>query len=54
MPISSDDRRHPQLLSMLGLAVSERATAEGLAACCNMPVPDATITVTEFHPYGFS
>ena len=39
-----------KLLSMLGLASQRTRTAEGLAGVLQHAVPDATITVTEFHP----
>jgi type VI secretion system protein ImpH len=39
-----------QLLSMLGLASQRTRTAEGLAAILRHAVPDARITVIEFHP----
>ena len=39
-----------KLLSMLGLAGQRTRTAEGLAGVLQHAVPDATITVTEFHP----
>jgi type VI secretion system protein ImpH len=43
----ADKRR---LLSMLGLAMQKTRTAEGLAGVLRHAVPDATITVEEFHP----
>jgi type VI secretion system protein ImpH len=43
----ADKRR---LLSMLGLAMQRTRTAEGLAGVLRHAVPDATITVDEFHP----
>ncbi|WP_322032699.1 type VI secretion system baseplate subunit TssG [Paraburkholderia sp. J76] len=43
----ADKRR---LLSMLGLAMQRTRTAEGLAGVLRHAVPDATITVEEFHP----
>ena len=43
----ADKRR---LLSMLGLAMQRTRTAEGLAGVLRHTVPDATITVEEFHP----
>jgi len=39
-----------KILSMLGLASQRTRTAEGLAGVLQHAVPDATITVTEFHP----
>jgi type VI secretion system protein ImpH len=39
-----------KLLSMLGLASQRTRTAEGLAGVLQHAVPDATISVTEFHP----
>lgn len=39
-----------KLLSMLGLASQRTRTEEGLAGVLQHAVPDATITVTEFHP----
>jgi type VI secretion system protein ImpH len=39
-----------KLLSMLGLASQRTRTAEGLAGVLQHAVPDAMITVTEFHP----
>lgn len=39
-----------KLLSMLGLASQRTRTAEGLAGVLQHAVPDATITVQEFHP----
>jgi type VI secretion system protein ImpH len=39
-----------KLLSMLGLASQRTRTAEGLVGVLQHAVPDATITVTEFHP----
>jgi len=39
-----------KLLSMLGLASQRTRTAEGLAGVLQHAVPDATITVEEFHP----
>jgi type VI secretion system protein ImpH len=39
-----------KLLSMLGLASQRTRTAEGLAGVLQHAVPDATVTVTEFHP----
>ncbi|MEM5325037.1 type VI secretion system baseplate subunit TssG [Paraburkholderia sp. JHI2823] len=43
----TDKRR---LLSMLGLAMQKTRTAEGLAGVLLHAVPDASITVEEFHP----
>lgn len=43
----ADKRR---LLSMLGLAMQRTRTAEGLAGVLRHAVPDASITVEEFHP----
>lgn len=43
----TDKRR---LLSMLGLAMQKTRTAEGLAGVLRHTVPDAAITVEEFHP----
>lgn len=43
----ADKRR---LLSMLGLTVQKTRTAEGLAGVLRHAVPDASITVEEFHP----
>jgi len=43
----ADKRR---LLSMLGLAMQKTRTAEGLAGVLRHAVPDAAITVGEFHP----
>lgn len=43
----ADKRR---LLSMLGLAMQKTRTAEGLAGVLRHAVPDASITVEEFHP----
>lgn len=43
----ADKRR---LLSMLGLAMQRTRTAEGLAGVLRHAVPDAAITVEEFHP----
>jgi type VI secretion system protein ImpH len=43
----ADKRR---LLSMLGLAMQKTRTAEGLAGVLRHAVPDATVTVEEFHP----
>ncbi|OLL31209.1 type VI secretion protein [Burkholderia sp. SRS-W-2-2016] len=43
----ADKRR---LLSMLGLAMQKTRTAEGLAGVLRHAVPDAAITVEEFHP----
>jgi type VI secretion system protein ImpH len=43
----ADKRR---LLSMLGLAMQKTRTAEGLAGVLRHAVPDAAITVDEFHP----
>jgi len=43
----ADKRR---LLSMLGLAMQRTRTAEGLAGMLRHAVPDAEITVEEFHP----
>lgn len=40
----------PKLLSMLGLASQRTRTAEGLAGVLRHAVPDASITVEEFHP----
>ena len=39
-----------KLLSMLGLVNQKTRTAEGLAGVLQHAVPDATITVEEFHP----
>jgi type VI secretion system protein ImpH len=39
-----------KLLSMLGLACQRTRTAEGLAGVLQHALPDATITVEEFHP----
>jgi type VI secretion system protein ImpH len=39
-----------RLLSMLGLAMQRTRTAEGLAGVLRHAVPDAAITVEEFHP----
>jgi len=39
-----------KLLSMLGLGSQRTRTAEGLAGVLQHAVPDATITVEEFHP----
>jgi type VI secretion system protein ImpH len=39
-----------RLLSMLGLAMQKTRTAEGLAGVLRHAVPDAAITVKEFHP----
>lgn len=46
-PEVADKRR---LLSMLGLAIQKTRTAEGLAGVLRHVVPDAAITVEEFHP----
>jgi type VI secretion system protein ImpH len=43
----ADKRR---LLSMLGLTMQKTRTAEGLAGVLRHAVPDASITVEEFHP----
>ncbi|MBB5450934.1 type VI secretion system protein ImpH [Paraburkholderia sp. Kb1A] len=43
----ADKRR---LLSMLGLAMQKTRTAEGLAGVLRHAIPDAAITVEEFHP----
>jgi type VI secretion system protein ImpH len=43
----ADKRR---LLSMLGLVMQKTRTAEGLAGVLRHAVPDAAITVEEFHP----
>jgi len=43
----ADKRR---LLSMLGLSMQKTRTAEGLAGVLRLAVPDASITVEEFHP----
>jgi type VI secretion system protein ImpH len=43
----NDKRR---LLSMLGLAMQKTRTAEGLAGVLRHAVPDASISVEEFHP----
>jgi type VI secretion system protein ImpH len=47
LAVAADKRR---LLSMLGLAMQKTRTAEGLAGVLRHAVPDASITVDEFHP----
>jgi len=47
VPAFADRRR---LLSMLGLSMQKTRTAEGLAGVLRHAVPEAAITVEEFHP----